>query len=214
MEQDLVHARRASSWAGLELNDEQLGSLSSYADWLVTEAIPAGGLGPGEGEKLWPRHLADSIVFASAWRSTPFEELLDVGSGVGLPGIPLAISFPACQVTLLDRGGRRVRLLRRVVRLLALENVSIAQGEAMAVADSWSGLTFRGSIPSREAIGLSSRLLAPGGTSVVALSRVARPDRAGDLELLAATFGLSGKVVEIPPEALDGGAWLLIMRAA
>lgn len=214
MEQDLAHVHRAATWAGIHLSRGQIAKLTEYAGWLVAEAMPAGGLGPGEGQRLWSRHLADSLVYASAWREAPPEELLDVGSGVGLPGIPLAIAFPECQVTLLDKGGRRIRLLRRAVRLLGMDNTLVAQGDAMTVADSWEALTFRASIPPREAIGLSSRLLAPGGTSVVALSRVARPERAGDLESLAAAFGIPGEVAEIPPEALDGGAWLLIMRAA
>ena len=78
------------------------------------------------------------MTFGVGWDAPP-DEVLDVGTGVGLPGIPLAILFPETMVTLLDRGGRRVRLLHRAVRVLGLPNVVIAQGDAFAVADEWAG---------------------------------------------------------------------------
>ncbi len=156
--------------------------LSRYADWLRSEAIPAGGLGPREGERVWSRHLADSVLFAGGWRDDPPGELLDVGSGVGLPGIPLAIMWPRTLVTLLDRGGRRVRLLYRVAGMLGLANVVIAQGDALAVADEWEGMVVRGALRAPEVVGLAARLLQPGGTAVLGLSRRAQPpERTTDL---------------------------------
>lgn len=202
----------AAAWAGVELDGAQLTLLSHYASWLRREAVPAGGLGPGEAERLWGRHIADSLVFAVAW-SQPPDEVLDVGSGVGLPGIPLAIAWPHCRVTLLDRGGRRVRLLRRAVRILALPNAIVAQGDALDVADEWEAVTFRGSLPAPEAVGLSSRLLHVGGRAVLGLSRKPeKPERAEDLVNLAVALGLKAEVQRVPEDALDGGAWLLIMR--
>ena len=139
-------ARRAAEYSNVSLSSEGVVTLESYCEWLLAEAIPAGGLGPREGDKIWSRHIGDSLTFASAWEQPP-NEILDVGTGVGLPGIPLAIAWPDTVVTLLDRGGRRIRLLHRAVRSLALTNVVIAQGDAFSVADEWAGLTFRGSMP-------------------------------------------------------------------
>lgn len=206
------HARAAAAWAGFQLDDPQLDLLAAYAAWLEAEAIPAGGLGPREGPRLWARHLADSLTFAVAWDQPP-SELLDVGSGVGLPGIPLAVLWPGTSVTLLDRGGRRTRLLQRAVRVLALEGVVVAQGDAFAVADDWEAITFRAAVTAPEAVGLSARLLAPGGTAVLGLSRQAEPpERSSDLTTLAMAMGLSAEIRQIPDEILDGPAWLLIMR--
>ncbi len=207
------YAHRAGAYAGLTFSPQQTRQLEQFADWLQTEAIPAGGLGPREGERIWRRHIADSLTFAGAWPEPP-GEILDIGTGVGLPGIPLAIAFPETIVTLLDRGGRRIRLLHRAVRSLDLPNVVIAQGDAFAVADEWAGVVFRASIPPPEAIGLANRLLEPGSTAVLGLStREEEPERANDLVSLAAALGLEAEVRKVPKEVLDGASWLLIMRS-
>lgn len=206
------YARRAAEYAGIELSSPQEQALVRYSEWLISEAIPAGGLGPREGERIWPRHIADSLVFATGWAQPP-EEILDIGTGVGLPGIPLSIVFPETMITLLDRGGRRIRLLHRAVRMLNLPNVVIAQGDAFAVADEWGGLAFRGSIPPPEAIGLANRLLIPGATAVLGLSRrEEEPERVRDLVSLASALGIDAEVRSVPEEVLDGTSWLLIMR--
>ncbi|MCH8992807.1 MAG: class I SAM-dependent methyltransferase, partial [Acidobacteria bacterium] len=175
-------ARRAAAWARHPLDDTAAELLEAYALWLEAEAIPAGGLGPREAKRIWSRHLADSILFAAGWPDDPPREILDVGSGVGLPGIPLGILWPETEITLLDRGGRRIRLLDRVVRVLGLENVHISQGDVFDVADEWSGVVYRGSVKASESVGLSARLLDIPGTAVLGLSRKAEPrDRARDL---------------------------------
>jgi 16S rRNA (guanine527-N7)-methyltransferase len=210
----LALAHRAAGWSGFTLSSLQDELLQAYADWLRREAIPAGGLGPREGERLWGRHLADSLLFSMAWRSGKPAELLDIGSGVGLPGIPLAILWPATRVTLLDRGGRRVRLLHRVVRVLGLANVVIAQGDALAVADEWEAIVVRGALRGPEVVGLSARILSSGGTAVLGLSRREEPpDRTRDLMGVAQALGLEVELVGVPAEILDAPAWLLIMRA-
>lgn len=204
---------RAADYGGVTLTDRQTDQLDHYRRWLIDEAIPAGGLGPREADRIDSRHIADSLTFAVAWERPP-AEILDIGTGVGLPGIPLAIAFPETMVTLLDRGGRRIRLLHRAVRMLELPNVVIAQGDAFAVADEWGGLTFRGSISPPEAIGIANRLLVPESTAVLGLStRPDRPDRADDLVALSGALGLDAEVRRVPDEVLDGPSWLLIMRA-
>lgn len=206
-------ATAAAEWAGHELTPSSIEMLEAYAGWLEAEAIPAGGLGPREAPRIWSRHIADSLVFASGWTEPP-PDVLDVGTGVGLPGIPLAILWPETDVTLLDRGGRRVRLLRRVARLLALPNVHVFQGDAFDVADEWSGVLYRGSVTAPESVGLSAKLLDIPGTAVLGLSRrEERPERANDLIGVAEALGLEAEVVQVPPTILDASAWLLIMRA-
>lgn len=70
------------------------------------------------------RHLLDSLAISPWVRGT---RLLDIGSGAGLPGIPLAITRPELTVVLLDSNGKKTRFLNEVKRVLALSNVEVVQ---------------------------------------------------------------------------------------
>ena len=201
----LTVARRAALWAGTPLTSEQEGQLAAYAAWLTSEAIESGGLGRGEATRLWPRHIADSLVFAVGWRQAPPPAtLLDVGSGVGLPGIPLAIGHPQTQVTLLDRSGRRVGLARRAIRVLGLDNVAVLQEDASRHRGTYSAVTMRAALGLPDALRVVDALLSPGGVGVIAASRRQAPR----LETPTVT------VIEVPGGVLDSPAWLLRMTAS
>ena len=135
---------RVLNWVGSSLKSGQWEQLQTFAEWLKDEAVGAGGLGPNEAVRVWTRHLADSLAFAFAWREvTPPARLLDMGSGVGLPGIPLAVLWPETLVTLLDRSGRRIDLARRATRLVKLANVDIQQGEVDGQRPGWEAIVSR-----------------------------------------------------------------------
>lgn len=76
-------------------------------------------------DEMVTRHLLDSLALA------PFidgQRILDVGSGAGLPGIPLAMAFPGKNVVLIDSNGKKTRFLAEAKRVLSLANVEIVQG--------------------------------------------------------------------------------------
>lgn len=200
--------RRVLEWLNLVLLPHQWELLARTADWLEDEAIPAGGLGPHEGDRIWSRHLADSLAFACGWRrSKPPSRLLDVGAGVGLPGLPLAILWPQINVTLLDRAGKRIDLAKRAVRSLGLDNVEVRQGDAVSEPSEWDGAVFRAVFPPNRALEVAASVLKPAGIAVIGRrgSELSTPPVArsvGDRAVLS---------VEVPPTVLDGSVSLLIM---
>jgi 16S rRNA (guanine(527)-N(7))-methyltransferase RsmG len=185
---------------GLDLGEDQWERLEHYAAWLASEAVAAGVVGPQEVDRLEERHLADALSFGYPFRETPPKRLLDVGSGAGLPGIPLAILFPGTGVTLLDRSRRRATLLRRAKRLLDLANVEVVRGE-LAEMQGWEAVTMRAVLPPTQAVERLGECLASGGRAVLGLARRAEPDPSWET--------LPGEVVQVP--VLDPPGWLLIM---
>jgi 16S rRNA (guanine527-N7)-methyltransferase len=197
--------RRVTERVGIVMTPEQRSLLGRFGAWLASEGVDSGGIGPDEAGRLTDRHIADALVFAAAWTRTPVN-VLDVGSGMGLPGIPLAIAHPTTHVTLLDRSRERCRLMRRAIRILELPNVTVAEGEVEAFDGVWDSVVFRASLPPSRALPVAARLLSPEGCAVVALSRSAPPET-----LPSPPAGTVVELVEVADGVLDSPAWLLRM---
>jgi 16S rRNA (guanine527-N7)-methyltransferase len=189
----------AAGWAGVTLSPEALDRLAAFSRWLVDEAIPAGGLGPGEASRIDSRHVADSLTLAWAWRRRSHRSIIDLGSGVGLPGIPLAITHPDSRVTLVDSAARRCRLAQRAIRVLGLGNVDVRQGDIRRPVAHAEVVVSRAVMPPGRLAGILAGWLEPGGIGVIAAT-------VGDPPVVT---GLD--VVEVPGEVLDRRQWLLIM---
>jgi 16S rRNA (guanine527-N7)-methyltransferase len=163
-----------ADWLGVEWSTQQRDQLLRYEAWLLDEAMPAGGLGPGEGPRLFDRHIADSLAFLPLLPPNT-GSLVDVGSGVGLPAIPIAIARPEIAVTILDRSERRTRLAGRALRILGLENAETRTADAASVGDTFQVVTFRASLGIDEAVAAFQRLAGERGIGLFAWSRVADP---------------------------------------
>ncbi len=98
-----------------------------YADLLAGPGVERGLLGPREVGRLWDRHLLNSAVVGELLE--PGERVIDIGSGAGLPGIPLAIARPDLEVVLLEPLLRRSEFLTEAVAELGLA-VEVVRGRA------------------------------------------------------------------------------------
>ncbi|ECG6393511.1 16S rRNA (guanine(527)-N(7))-methyltransferase RsmG, partial [Salmonella enterica subsp. enterica serovar Monschaui] len=115
--------------AGISLTDHQKTLLVAYVDMLHKWNKAYNLTSVRDPNEMLVRHILDSIVVAPYLRGQRF---IDVGTGPGLPGIPLAIVLPDAHFTLLDSLGKRVRFLRQVQHELKLENITPVQSRVEA----------------------------------------------------------------------------------
>ncbi|MEU4892184.1 16S rRNA (guanine(527)-N(7))-methyltransferase RsmG [Streptomyces sp. NPDC044780] len=102
-----------------------------YGELLADVGVTRGLIGPREVPRLWERHLLNCAVLSEVVPEKV--TVCDVGSGAGLPGIPLALTRPDLQITLLEPLLRRTNFLREVVELLGLDHVTVVRGRAEEV---------------------------------------------------------------------------------
>ena len=115
-----------------------------------------------EPAKMLPQHLLDSLAIVPRLSGS---SLLDVGSGAGLPGIPVAIAQPRLPVTLLESNHKKAAFLRQAAIELRLDNVTVAceRVEAWETAQRFDLVVSRALADLAEFIRLAGRLVAPGG---------------------------------------------------
>lgn len=148
---------------------ERLPIARRYAQLLVGPGVERGLIGPREVDRIWDRHLLNCAAVAEVLEAD--ERVADIGSGAGLPGIPLAIARPDLRVTLVEPLLRRSDFLREVVDELGLGDVTVVRGRAedQAVRDVVVG---QDAVVSRAVAGLdkicrwSMPLLRTGGRMI------------------------------------------------
>jgi len=120
---------------------ERIELARGYASLLARDSDLLGLLGPREMPKLWTRHILNSAVVAELIEDG--KTVCDIGSGAGLPGIPLAIAKPNCKFTLIEPMERRSDWLRDVAAELGLTNVEVLRARAEEVGSAYDIATAR-----------------------------------------------------------------------
>ncbi|WP_051265754.1 16S rRNA (guanine(527)-N(7))-methyltransferase RsmG [Nakamurella lactea] len=175
-----------------------------YVRSLAAEGVLRGLIGPRESGRLWTRHVLNSAVVAEL--IAPGASVVDIGSGAGLPGIPLAIARPDCTVILVEPLLRRTVYLAEIVAELGLTNCRVLRGRAEDVigrlgAGATEGadvVTSRAVAPLAKLARWSVPLLRVGGQFLPLKGASAADEVARDTAELAA-LGLG------PAEVLDVG---------
>lgn len=188
-------------WAQALLTDAQRSALDRYEDLLRRVAIPKGMVASSDAPDLWARHILDGLrlmplIPADATR------LCDLGSGAGLPGIPLAVASPGLDVTLAETRAARIAFLELAVEHLRLTNATVFPGRAEELPGASMDLcTARGFADALRAWSVATRILRPSGR-------------------LAYWAGRSFDLAEVPPGArlehvgeptLESGGPIVIM---
>lgn len=141
---------------------ERIENLEAYAEMLRTRGIEWGLLGPREAGKVWSRHISNSLALVDVLgRGT---DVADVGSGAGLPGIPLALCRDDLRVTLLEPLLRRHNFLTLAVEELGLgERVRVERLRAEDCGETFDVVTCRAVAPLEKLLKWTTPMFFPGG---------------------------------------------------
>jgi 16S rRNA (guanine527-N7)-methyltransferase len=134
-----------------------------FASLLATDGVTRGLIGPRETARLWDRHLLNCAVVAELL--PPTGQLVDIGSGAGLPGIVLGLLRPELDVILLEPMLRRVSFLQECVESLGMENTVVVRARAEELSGEVRAdvVTARAVAPLDKLAGWAMGLLVPGG---------------------------------------------------
>ncbi|OMC50965.1 16S rRNA (guanine(527)-N(7))-methyltransferase [Mycobacterium sp. IS-836] len=187
-----------------------------YAELLASAGVERGLLGPREVDRVWDRHLLNSVAVGKLLE--PEERVVDIGSGAGLPGIPLAIARPDLHVVLLEPLLRRSEFLNEVVAELGLA-VEVVRGRAEEpwVRERYGG---RDAAVSRAVAALdkltkwSMPLLRPGGRMVAIKGERARDELQAHRRVMAASGAVDARVVTCGANYLRPPATVVLARRA
>lgn len=128
-----ILAARADE-AGIPLTAEQIGQFSVYNEMLLDWNTRMNLTALTAPEDVAVKHIIDSLTAYDAALFDGARTLIDVGTGAGLPGIPLAVYAPHLTVTLLDSLNKRVRFLTEVTAAMGLQNVRCIHARAEEAA--------------------------------------------------------------------------------
>jgi 16S rRNA (guanine527-N7)-methyltransferase len=186
----------------------ELPRAEAFAELLATDGVRRGLIGPREAGRLWSRHLLNSAVVVEACPASGL--IVDVGSGAGLPGIPMALARPALTIRLVEPLLRRVTFLTEVVSRLGLTNVEVVHSRVEDLHGSWAAptVTARAVAPLGRLAGWCLPMVAAGGSLLAVKGDRAAEELAGARDLLhrlgavTATLEEVGARVVAPPVRL------------
>ncbi|OKZ23953.1 MAG: 16S rRNA (guanine(527)-N(7))-methyltransferase RsmG [Bacteroides sp. 43_108] len=130
-----------------ELSDRQKEQMAQlyplYADWNSKINV----ISRKDIDNLYVHHILHSLGIAKVVKFREGTRIMDVGTGGGLPGIPLAIMFPECKFHLVDSIGKKIRVAQEIANALGLENVTLRHCRAEEEKDEFDFVVTRGVMP-------------------------------------------------------------------
>jgi 16S rRNA (guanine527-N7)-methyltransferase len=121
---------------GLQLTPVQVQALETFQSELLDWNTRINLTAIREPEQVQIKHLLDSLTCLQVMQGTPMHKVIDVGTGAGLPGIPLKIAQPQIELTLLESIEKKANFCRHIVQVLGLGNVSVITDRAEIAGQS------------------------------------------------------------------------------
>jgi 16S rRNA (guanine527-N7)-methyltransferase len=153
--------RRRLGDVGFSVTEHESAALAEFVTLLLRWNAVYNLTGVRGADEVVDRHLVESFALRALLHGT---RVADVGSGGGLPGVPLAIVEPERRFTLIESRAKRVRFLRHVVAKLKLANTEVAHGraEALTFERPFDTVLARAVAPPKELLAICRHLTAPG----------------------------------------------------
>ena len=199
--------RQGTAGIGMTLSPHALTQLAGYVELMLKWNRVYNLTAIREEQKIVSHHILDSLAIVG---HLPEGSLLDVGSGAGLPGIPVAIAQPGRAVTLLDSNQKKGAFMRQAVAELGLDNVKveIARAENFHPAHSYDVVVSRAFSDLADFVNLAGHLCAPGG--VMLAMKGLHPD--AEIAQLPGGWRVDASPsLDIP--AVDASRHLIVLRA-
>ena len=188
----------------IALEDAAIERLLDYVDLLLRWNAAYNLTAVRDPAQMITRHLLDSLAILPHVRGAT---LGDLGSGAGLPGIPLAIAAPEREIVLVDSNGKKARFLREAVRRLALTRTRVAESRVENVEGTFDCITARAFASLAEMLAWGGHLLAPDGRWLALKGRLPQDE----LAALPDEFRVED-VVALRVPGLDAERHLVVIR--
>lgn len=124
------------------MDEKMLGQFQKYLDLLLEWNEKFNLTAITKPEEIWVKHFLDSLTILEALPSNA-KKIIDIGSGAGFPGLPIAIVRPDLDITLLEATGKKVKFLEVVIKELGLKNVKAVKGRAEEAKGSYDAVLAR-----------------------------------------------------------------------
>ena len=194
----------------LEVSEPELGQLARYLDLLLETNEQFNLTSVRDRDQAWRRHVLDSLTLLPHLADlAEGAGVIDVGSGGGQPGVPVAITQPRLRITLLEATGKKARFLERCVRELGLTQTRVVTaraelaGQDRAHRQKYDVAVCRALGPMREVLEYLLPLVRIGGEALA----MKGPTVAAEMELAGNAMAvLGGGELEIVPAYPDGFA--------
>jgi 16S rRNA (guanine527-N7)-methyltransferase len=159
-----------------ELTSEQLAQTSTYIDLLLKWNAKVNLTAVRNREEIVTRHFGESFFVAARLALGPGDAAIDLGSGAGFPGLPLAMFAPVVQVTLIESNGKKAAFLNEVISVLQLKNAKVFSRRAETYPAKADVVTMRAVEKFESALPVALALVRDGGrlALMIGTSQVSR----------------------------------------
>jgi 16S rRNA (guanine527-N7)-methyltransferase len=187
-------------WVVGDLSASQFTALEAYEELLRDLAIPRGMIASADRQQLRARHILDSL------RAVPYIEadarpVIDLGSGAGLPGLPIAVARPDVTLTLTEPRQLRAAFLELVIERLGLTNAEVLAGPAEELGVESAVCLARGLGDMSRSWAIAEKILRPTGDLIYWAGRTFRADDLPD----------GVRIRSVGEPALESGGPIVIM---